>query len=174
MVADEMDKFKENEHIEKEYLDYIKNIIKDSTNTTLLTKYLLFLKKYEVHLTERFQKNFESFNDEINKFQVCFTKSILKEKLNYTKSNSEKDNLLELLGQISLLDSKTPDLLDKFINEKEKELDNIRFNQPVSFIGNQELYFCRNRMIILYNLIKIIKAKRFDKFNNMKIRIKKY
>ena len=63
--------------------------------------------------------------------------------------------------------------MDKFIREKEKELDNFRFNQPVSFDGNQELYFCRNRMFILYNLIKIIKAKRFDKLNNMKISIKK-
>jgi hypothetical protein len=64
--------------------------------------------------------------------------------------------------------------LDQFRNEKEKELDKFRFNQPVSFEGNQELYFCRNRMIILYNLIKIIKAKRFDKLNNMKGCIKKY
>ena len=173
MVADDMAKYKENENIEKGYLDYIKNIIKDNTNITLLTKYLLFLKKNEVQLTEKFQKNFESFNDEINQFKVCFTELILKQKLNYIKSNSEKNILLDLLGQISLLDSKNQDLLDQFRNEKEKELDKFRFNQPVSFEGNKELYFCRNRMIILYNLIKIIKAKRFDKFNNMKSCIKK-
>jgi hypothetical protein len=94
MVADEMAKYKENENLEKGYLDYIKNIIKDNTNTTLLTKYLLFLKKNEVQLAERFQKNFESFHDEINQFQVCFIELILKEKFNYTKSNSEKNNLL--------------------------------------------------------------------------------
>jgi len=143
MVADNMAKYKENENLEKGYLDYIKNIIKDNTNITLLTKYLLFLKKNEVQLAERFQKNFESFNDEINQFKVCFTELILKEKLKYTKSNSEKNILLELLEEISLLDSKNQDLLDQFINKKEKELDEFRFNQPVSFDGNQELYFCQ-------------------------------
>jgi hypothetical protein len=45
MVADCMAEYKENENIEKGYLDYLKNIIKDNTNITLLTKYLLFLKK---------------------------------------------------------------------------------------------------------------------------------
>jgi len=173
MVADDMAKYKENENIEKRYLDYIKNLIKDNTNIALLTKYLLFLKKNEVQLAERFQRNFESFNDEINQFKVCFTELILKEKLNYTKSFSEKEILLDLLGQIFLLDSKNQDLLDQFIKKNKEELDKFRFNQPVSFEGNQELYFCRNRMIILYNLIKIIEAKRFDKFNNMKSCIKK-
>ena len=56
---------------------------------------------------------------------------------------------------------------------KKKELDNFQFNQPVSFDGNQELYFCRNSMIILYNLKKIIMDKRYDKLNNMKNSIKK-
>ena len=71
------------------YIEYIKSLIKDNTNTELLINYLTFLKNNNEKLRMIFKENFENYNDEIKQFQVCFSQSFLKEKLKYIKLKSE-------------------------------------------------------------------------------------
>ena len=170
IVVQEMKKFNENENIYNAYLNYIKNIIKDNTNQTLLIKYLIFLKNNNTKLSDKFQSEFENFDNEINQFQVCFSKTILRNKLNYLKMKSEHEKLLDFLNEFSLLDLEKmgEKELNNFINDKKIEIENFRFNQPISFDNNNELYFCRNRIILLYNINQIIDRKKYDILKDMK------
>ena len=170
IVADEIDYFNENENIENVYLNYIKYIIKDNTNKTLLIKYLKFLKNNNNKLFEQFKTKFENFDDEINQYQGCLSQTILKNELKYFKKESEQEKLLKFLKEFSLLDLDNMDVkeINDFINIKKSEIENFRFNQPISF-ENEDLYFYRNRIILIYNIKKII-----EKNNNNTLKILKY
>ena len=56
--------------------------------------------------------------------------------------------------------------LDEFMKEKKKDFIKFRFNQPISF-NNKELYFCKNRMVIIYSLKRIIKEKKYEDLDNI-------
>ena len=169
MVIDNMTNFKENENINTTYLFYLQNLIRDNTNDDLLKNYLAFLKKYETLLSKEYGINFENYFDESNHYQVCFKKNqMISDNIKNTKNQSEKEKLITLLNGILLLKDDNENILKNFIASKKQELDNFIFNQPISFKKNEELYYCRNKTIILYNLEKMINNKRFEKIKNMK------
>ena len=168
MVIKDITNLNENENINISdmYINFIKNIIKDNTNKNLLTKYLIFLKNNEEKLNEIYKEFFETFNDEISQFEFCFTKDELKNKINYSKNNSEKERLLEFLNE--LIQIKDFSEVENFINKRKKELDNFRFNQRISFENNEELYFSRCRIVLIYNLEKIVKKNKNKIWKDMK------
>ena len=122
--------FTENEDIEITYINYIKNLIKDNTNTKLLINYLSFLQKNNNKLQTIYGKDFENYNDEIAQFQVCFSQSLLNERLKYTKIKSEKEKLIDLLDNILKINDF--DDLQKLINQEKEEL--INFNLINQFL----------------------------------------
>jgi len=79
-----------------EYINYIKLLIRDNTNKTLLIKYLTFLKDNETTLN-KITHNFEAYKDEVEYYKVCFDKKEYKNYFDLTKEKSEKDNLLEFM-----------------------------------------------------------------------------
>ena len=168
MVIKDITNLNENENINISdmYINFIKNIIKDNTNKNLLTKYLIFLKNNEEKLNEIYKEFFETFNDEISQFEFCFTKDELKNKINYSKNNSEKERLLEFLNE--LIKIKDFSEVENFINKRKKELDNFRFNQRIFFENNEELYFSRCRIVLIYNLEKIVKKNKNKMWKDMK------
>ena len=164
IVSDNIDNFNEEENINKVYINYIKYLIKDNTNKVLLKKYLKFLKEKELQLRLIYgEDNFESYNSEINQYQACFDQSELKNELKYEKPKSEREKLLDFLKDLS--QKKSENEIESFINTSKDELNNFRFNQPISFEENEELYYCRCRMILLFNIQKILMKKPTQKLN---------
>ena len=171
IVSSQDDQDKNIVNIYNIYLNYIKNIIRDNTNIDLLTNYLNFIRTNKTVLSEKFGDKFETFEKEINQFQVCFSKTMLIEKLNYDKKlKSEHQKLLEFLKEFSLLDFDNMEKNDfnNYINSKKQELENFRFNQPISFCENSELYFCKIKIGLIYNIKKIIEKEKYKILKNMK------
>ena len=166
IVSDNIDKINEKENINNIYLDFIKYLIKDNTNKKLLKKYLKFLKSNETQLAKNFGENFESFNNEISQYQSCFCLLEIPKELEYDKTNSEREKLIYFLKDLS--SKKNKDEIENFINSRKYELDKFRFNQPISFEDNPELYYCRCRMILLYNIKNILNENKTKKIDNMK------
>ena len=158
--------------IDNMYLNFIKNIIKDNTNKNLLEKYLFFLKKNETALSNIYLDSFESFNDEIKQFQACFTKDELTKKINYhSKIHSEKEKFLDFLNEF--IKNNTFTDVSNFVDVKKNELQNFVFNQPISFENNDELYYCRCRIVLIYNLEKIVAKNEQNIWTKMNYCIKK-
>ena len=170
IVAEIMINFKEDKNIDIAFINYIKNLIKDNTNTSLLINYLSFLKKNKFVLNEKYINKYETYEDEINNYQVCLTKEILKEKLDFIKDKSEEEKLEELLNEI--LKIKNIDEFKKYINKEYDKLKNIIFNQPIAF-NNKELYFFRNRKFILFDIKKGMEFVDDDTINDMNYCINK-
>ena len=165
IVANNMKNFKEDKNIDIAFINYIKNLIKDNTNTSLLINYLPFLKENKLVLNEKYTDQFEAYEDEINNYQVCLTKEILKEKFDFIKDKSEEEKLEELLKEIIKIQD-----IDKFknyINKEYNKLKNIIFNQPITF-SNKELYFFRNRIIILFDIKRGMEFENDDTIKDMK------
>lgn len=153
------------------YLNYIKNLIRDNTNIDLLTDYLKFLQTNEKALSDKFGEKFESFEKEINHFQVCFSKEKLIQEIKYMKKvKSEHEKLLDFLKEFSLLniDKMKSNAFNNYIKSKKQELENFRFNQPISFDDNSELYFGKIRIGLIYNIKKIIEKGKYELLKNMK------
>ena len=158
--------------VDNMYLNFIKNIIKDNTNKNLLEKYLIFLKNNETALSNIYGESFESFNDEIKQFQACFTKDELTKKINYhSKIHSEKEKLLDFLNEF--IKKTTFNEVSDFVEETKNELQNFVFNQPISFKNNEELYYCRCRIVLISNLEKIVKKNERKIWEKMNYCIKK-
>ena len=100
LVKENIDKFKKNIFKNISYLEYIKNIIRDNSNTELLINYLKFIQKNDNKLKDIYRENFENFYDEIAQYEVCFTQSDLNENLNYNKEKSEMEKFSDLLNDI--------------------------------------------------------------------------
>ena len=91
---------------------------------------------------------------------------------------SEHEKLLDFLKEFSLIDleKKGEKELNNFINDKNLEIENFRFNQPISFANNNELYFCRNMEIYIFlnqELISSIIDNNKNKFSFDKTSINK-
>jgi hypothetical protein len=168
IVADYMKNFKEDKNIFVAYINYVKNIIKDNTNIDLLSNYLKFIKKNNIPLDEKYGDAFENFDDEMNQYQALFNSQKFSQEFNYNKTNSEYKKLLELFNEILTLNKDNPDSLNKFIINKKPELESFLFNQSISFEDNKELFYCKNKIVILNNLEKIIKSKKYELIDNMK------
>ena len=164
--------FIEDNDIYKTYINYVKNLIKDNTNDKLLLNYLRFIKKNDTELANQFGNSYENFADEINQYQSLFEKSLLLKEFGFIKKSSEKEKLIELCNEILLLNKNDRVLLNKFLLNKKPELENFLYNQPISFNNNKELFYCKNKIVILNSLEKIIKGEKFEIIDYMKYCIK--
>ena len=147
---EEIEKFNDNEEISKKYINILKLMIKDNSNKKVLIKYLNILKKNEGEAKKL--KN-ELFNDEINYYKIVFTQREFKETFKMTKK-SEYENFIGLLEDIKICNK--DEYSFKQIKKKySQDIDKIsRFNQPIKF-ENYELYWYRNRALVLYSFNKI-------------------
>ena len=167
MVIEGLNNFKENADLREAYIKLIVELMKDNTNSNLLIKYLKFLNKNERKLEEYF--TIETYINEINYYQICFTKELLKKELNFTKNESEKEKFYKLLKEISELNEGE---LGSFLEIKQEEYKHLpTFNQPISF-ENKELLYFRNRAIILFALNKFLEKNNYQKINKMRYCVK--
>ena len=168
-VDENMKNFEENSDIEIAYINFLKNLIRDNTNKELLKRYLPFLQKNQDNLKLIYgDENFENYENEIRQFQACFNQITLSGEKIFKKNKKEIEKLVGLLNDILSLDENNSVKLEDFMKSKKNELESFRFNQPISLEQNEELYICRNRIIILYNLKKIITSNKIKKITNMK------
>ena len=155
-----IEKFQDSESIEMDYLNILKLMIKNNTNIQILQKYLKFLQNNEKNIKEIYK---EYFKDEINFYKIAFSQNELMNKFNFVKSKSEFDEFLLLLYDIDMCKC-DQDSLSNLKNKYSLDIANLsRFNQPIQF-SNNELYWYRNRGLVLYCLNKIT----LDKFELMK------
>ena len=146
-------------NLDEEYIFYLKLMIKDNTNITLLKNYLKFLQLNQEKL-KKFQ--IENFDDEIKRYQCCFQPNdkFLKD-IKFIKKKSEWENFKDLLISIKNSD----DFLSLKIDMKKKSESFNFFNQPID-LNNIELMNYRNQGLIIfsfkdlqktdYNALKII------------------
>ena len=171
-----VDNYKENFHEDNDicitHLNFVKNLIKDNTNPELLIDYLRFIKKNDSELANKLGNNYDNYDDEIEQYQSLFEQPKLLKELAYTKAKSEKEKLIELCNEILSLNKDDKDNLNKFIIRKKPELENFLYNQPISFENNKELYYCKNKIVILNNLETIIKKEKYEIIDDMKYCIK--
>ena len=155
-----IEQFQDSDSIDLDYLNILKLMIKNNTNIKILQKYLKFLQNNEKNIKEIYK---EYFKDEINFYKIAFSQNELNNKFDFAKSNSEFNEFLLLLDDIDKCKC-DDDSLSKLKNKYSSDVENLsRFNQPIQF-SNIELYWYRNRGLILYCLNKIT----LDKFELMK------
>ena len=172
MVVDYMKNIQEDKDIYVTYLNYVKNLIKDNTNIYLLSNYLKFIKKNNTLLVDKFGSSFDNFDNEMKQYKTLFDQSKSFQLFKCNKAKSEKEKLLELLNQILSLDKDNKDCLNEFIIKKKFDLENFLFNQPISFDNNKELFYCKNKIVILNTLEKLIKKEKYELIDKMKYCIK--
>ena len=155
-----IEKFQDSESIDIDYLNILKLMIKNNTNIQILQKYLKFLQNNEKNIKEI---NKEYFKDEINFYKIAFSQNELMNKFNFVKNKSEFDEFLLILHDIDMCKC-DKDSLSNLKTKYSLDIANLsRFNQPIQF-SNNELYWYRNRGLVLYCLNKIT----LDKFKLMK------
>ena len=166
VTKDKIIKIDENKDIQKVYFDYINLLIMDNTNKDLITNYLLFLIKNNEKLLEIPNLKYENDKKEIEHFKYLFNP---KELLQFKIFNelSEQEKLMKLLEDIINVNIENNSNIDDFLDKKYLKYEDCDFfNQPISF-ENNNLYFYRNRLLILYSLRGIKEFKRYNKFKNM-------
>ena len=138
-----MDNYKEEKSLENEYFHLISLLIQDNTNKDLVKKYLLFLKEYEKSIKI---KNKETYKDELNFYKVMFEPQEVKVYFLEEKDFSERNEFINLINELSNITKENYENLKKGIDEKKLG----RFNQKIDFNNNKELYWYRNKSLILY------------------------
>ena len=140
-----------------EYIHYIKLLIRDNTNKSLLKDYLQFLEKNEtVLLGEKI--SLENYKDEVEFYKVCFNKKEYMEYFRLIKEKSEKESLIDFLRQIK--DSKDIKQFKDLIKNIKSMVDYPYFNQPIDG-ENEELLFFKSKLI-LFNEISSIDYENQD------------
>ena len=138
-------------NIDEEYVFYLKLMVKDNTNITLLKYYLKFLKFNQTKLTKF---KIENFEDEIIRYQCCFqpNDTFLK-KVQFIKKQSEWNNFKDLLDSI-----KTSKDFLSLKNDMEKKRESFNFfNQPID-LNNKELFNYRNQGLIIFSFEELKKG----------------
>ena len=161
-VDKKLTEYNPEDDLEKEYFQLISLLIQDNTNKGLVKNYLNFLKENENNLKNI--KNIETYQDELNYYKVMFTPKEVKEDLKETKKFSEKEEFIQLLTDLKNI-SKV-EYLDFKANIDRKKLG--RFNQKIDF-NNKELFWYRNKNLILYSITKLT----YEKFKDIQYCIKK-
>ena len=133
-----------------EYINYIKLLIRDNTNKTLLIKYLTFLKDNETTLS-KITHNFEAYKDEVEYYKVCFDKKEYKNYFDLTKEKSEKDNLLEFMK--NFIKIKNKEEFNKMCENIKEMAEYPYFNQPITG-ENKELMYFKNKLLIYDDIFK--------------------
>ena len=149
-----------------EYIHYLKLLIRDNTNKTLLVNYLKFLKEKETILS-KITQDFETYKDEVEYYKVCFDKEEYKNNFDLIKESSEKDNLLEFMKEFIKIKDKNE--FTKMGNTIKEMAEYPHFNQAITS-ENKELMYFKNKLLI-YN--EIFKTKNDDdiypdKFESLK------
>jgi hypothetical protein len=98
-------------------------------------------------------------DDEMKQYQALFEQTKFYQEFQYSKGDSEKEKLLKLFNEIANLNKDNKDSLNEFIKGKKSELESFLYNQPISFENNKELFYCKNKIVILTNLEKLINNK---------------
>jgi hypothetical protein len=162
-ICTEKKEIKKIEEINEEYLRILKILTKDNSNKNALLYYLKFLKKYDEKIS--FEEK-ESFNEEINYYKILFPKDTLLSELYFKKEHNEYEEFLLLLNCINNYD------LEQIKKKYSYDIEKIaRLNQPIKF-ENNELYWYRNKALVLYSINKI-NQENIEMFNLMKYCIKK-
>lgn len=139
-----------------EYIHYIKLLIRDNTNKSLLKDYLQFLEKNETELSQKI--SLEKYKDEVEFYKVCFNKKEYMENFGLSKEKSEKENLVDFLIQIK--DSKDINQFIGLMKNIKSMVEYPYFNQPINE-ENEELLFFKSKLI-LYHEISSIDYKKQD------------
>lgn len=140
------------------YIHYIKLLIRDNTNKSLLKDYLQFLEKNETELSQKL--SLENYKDEVEFYKVCFNKKEYRENFGLNKEKSEKESLIDFLIQIK--DSKDINQFIGLIKNIKSMVEYPYFNQPINE-ENEELLFFKSKLII-YNEISLIDYKKQDNY----------
>jgi len=162
-VIEEIKKEKVFKDLDEEYLYYIKLLIKNNVEKTLITKYLKFLKKLE---DENLKINYphESFNDELKYYLPLFEENEIKD-LKPKNFISEKSKFIDLLNKLSNIDK------DNFEEYKKKIENNFYiYNQPISLDSKESIFF--RCSIMASQAIDDLKKDETD-FDDIKYKIKK-
>ena len=154
--------YKINDTPKNKYIFLLKLLIQDNTNKKLLVLYLEFLRDNKNFLMKEFPK-FENFDKEFSKYKVAFTSDEIVN-FGYEKI-SEKNEFSNFLNKILKIETKND--FDKIIGICENSNLGI-FNQRIEY-DNQELFWFRNKQLIIYALLKM----NFDKIKLMKSCINK-
>ena len=136
-VIVEIQKEKAFTDLDEEYLFYIKLLIKNNVEKSLITKYLKFLKKLE---DKNLKINYphESFNDELEYYLPLFEEDEL-EDLRPKEFVSEKSKFIDLLNKFN-------DINEDNFEEYKKKIENnfYIYNQPICLKSKETIFFiCR-------------------------------
>ena len=158
-VENKLINYESKKSLKDEYFQLLSLLIQDNTNKTLIERYLIFLNKNETQLKKN-NIQIEEYIDELNFYKVIFKPEEIKMKFQEIKISFEKEKFVKLLE--NLKDIIEPDY-NKFKNNINKSKLG-RFNQKIDFYKNQELYWFRNKNLMLYAITKLP----FDKFEHIK------
>jgi len=158
-VENKLINYESKKSLNDEYFQLLSLLIQDNTNKTLIEKYLIFLKENGTQLTKN-NIEIETYIDELDYYKVIFEPEEIKIKLQEIKISFEKEEFIKLLESIK--DIMAADY-NKFKNDINKSKLG-RFNQKIDFYKNQELYWFRNKNLMLYAITKLP----FEKFENIK------
>ena len=149
--------------LKEQFYYLIDLIIQDNTNKQLIIKYLQFLKENDDNLNEIYH---EKYKNELNDYKVLFTPNELKIYFNENKLYDEKEEFINYITTLNNINNENEFIkIQKEINRSKLGL----FNQNIDFYKNKELYWYRNKKLILYALTKF----NYDKFILMKYCIQK-
>ena len=153
-VKEEIQKERDFNDNDEEYLFYTKLLIKDNTNKNLLKKYLKFLKHIEKNKII-LNNPHENFKDELNYYLPLFDENDLKE-FHYTNFTSEKEKVEEILNNIR------NSINNNSFKELKDSIKNIYFiyNHPFP-LDSSEIIFLRCKI----SLLEDIKYFKYTKFN---------
>ena len=152
----------------KEYIYYIKLIIRDNTNKELVQRYLKFLKRNENEIKQKLG-DIEEYKDELLFYKPCLSQKELEE-IGENKNKSEKEDFIEFLKEFNNI----TDFKNVFncIYNRYKSFDDISyFNQPID-LGNEELFYYKSKNIIYMKIANNNYLRDAIKFEEIKAIIK--
>ena len=156
-VENELKVFKTKKTVKEQFFYIINLVIQDNTNKKLIKLYLTFLKNNKEKLKNIMHEKYE---DELQFYKVLFEKEELVKDLGEDKKISEKEDFLDLINSLANIKEK------KSFTQFKNSIDYSKlgkFNQDIDFNKNKELYWHRNKNLILYAITKID----FDNFELM-------
>ena len=133
-------------NIDRDYIYYIKLLIRDNTNKILVEQYLKFLKINETELEKIYNNNLEKFDNEVKFYEVIFTKEEYHSKFNARKTDFERAKLINFL-----LEVKNSDIFQfrQLISKIKTMNEYPYFNQPITKENEELLFF--NAKLTLFN-----------------------
>ena len=155
-VNDNFDKVKNILDEKEHYINLIKLLIRDNTNSYLVEEYLKFIKEHGENIKKMFPDNYEEYKNELNFYYKYLRKESAISIMNENKLN-EKINLINILDTIAGLPddnvNKFKETIYKFKDECESMLF---FNQPLDFNQNSEILFFECKLTLVHSLNEML------------------